>query len=120
MAYQDLKSRTKAMAVSVIKLVKGFPRDRIADIIGGQLVRSATSVAANYRSACRARSKADFINKLGIVEEEADESLFWLKMTKEIEIGNQGLLPALMKEADELVSIFSASRITAKGNLRKQ
>ncbi|MEX2117909.1 MAG: four helix bundle protein [Bacteroidota bacterium] len=118
MVYQDLKLRTKAMAVSVIRFVKGFQRDRVAEIIGDQLIRSATSVAANYRSACRARSKADFINKLGIVEEEADESLFWLEMTQEVKIGDQDLLPALMTELNELVSIFSASRITAKAGLK--
>ncbi len=120
MVYQDLKSRTKVMAVSVIKLVKGFPKDRIADIIGGQLVRSATSVAANYRAACRARSRADFVSKLGLVEEEADESLFWLEMSQEVRLGDHDMVSVLMIELDELVSIFSASRITAKANMGKK
>jgi four helix bundle protein len=108
------------MAISVIGFVKGFKRDRISDIIANQLVRSATSTAANYRSACRARSKADFVHKLGIVEEEADESLFWLEMAQEIRIGDQSLLSVLLKEVEELVAIFVASRKTAKANINKK
>jgi four helix bundle protein len=112
----DLKVRTKAMAVCVFRFAQELPRDYATVVIGKQLVRSATSVAANYRSARRARSKKDFINKLGIVEEEADETLFWLEMLEELHLGKDTILKALLKEVNELVAIFVSSRITAKGN----
>jgi four helix bundle protein len=76
----ELRCRTKSLAVNVINFVEGLPRGRSTDVIGKQLIRSATSVAANYRAACRSRSRADFINKIGIVEEEADETLFWIEI----------------------------------------
>ncbi len=76
----ELRLRTKVFAVGVVRLVEEVKRDLVTDVIAKQLIRSATSVAANYRSACRARSKADFADKMGIVEEEADETLFWLEM----------------------------------------
>ncbi len=76
----DLKKRTKAFALRVIALVESLPRSRTANVIGNQLLRSGTSVGANYRSACRGRSTAEFISKMGIVEEEADESLFWMEL----------------------------------------
>lgn len=112
----ELKQRTKQFALRVIKLVTALPKSREADVIGRQLLRSATSVGANYRAACRARSKADFISKIGIVEEEADESQYWLEL-----IGEGGLLPgerasALLKEADELTAIFCATGRSAKKN----
>jgi len=80
---EEMKQRTKQFALRVIKLVAALPKSREADVIGRQLLRSATSVGANYRSACRARSKADFISKIGIVEEESDESLYWLELIME-------------------------------------
>jgi four helix bundle protein len=86
------------------------------DVIGKQVIRSITSVAANYRSACRARSRADFINKLGIVEEEADETLFWLDMFIESGKVKKENIVNLYKEADEIVAIFSASHKTARAN----
>src|SRR5947207_15435942 len=76
----DLRPRTKAYALRVIRLVESLPRNRTADVIGKQLLRSATSVGANYRAACRAKSPADFTAKMGIVEEEADESLYWMEL----------------------------------------
>jgi four helix bundle protein len=79
----DLKARTKALAVNVIGFVEKLERTNSSEIIGKQLVRSATSVAASYRAACRSRSKADFVNKLGIVEEEADETVFWFELLLE-------------------------------------
>ncbi len=104
------------MAIEVIRLVEGLPRSSTTDVLGKQLIRSATSVAANYRSACRARSKADFINKLGIVEEEADETLFWLEMLMESGKISENEVMGLKKESEELLRIFAASRITAKRN----
>ncbi|MGH7752041.1 MAG: four helix bundle protein, partial [Gemmatimonadales bacterium] len=78
-----LKTRTRAFAILVIRFVMGLPRNRAGDVIGRQLLRAGTSVAANYRAACRARSRREFIAKLGIVEEEADESAFWLEVAAE-------------------------------------
>ena len=113
---EELKARSKKMALDVIKLVEKLPKGQTADVMGRQLIRSATSVAANYRSACRSRSRSDFINKLGIVEEEADETLFWLEMLMDAKKANEIDVAPLMKEARELTAIFSASRITAKRN----
>jgi len=111
---EDLKRRTKQFALRVIRLVEALPRTRTAQVIGNQLLRSATSVAANYRAACRARSQADFVHKLGLVEEEADESLFWLEMVVETELMPSSRVQDLVQEADELTAIFVASRKTAK------
>jgi four helix bundle protein len=77
---EELKARSKRMALSVLALVEKLPKNHTTDVIGRQLIRSACSVAANYRSACKARSRPDFINKLGVVEEESDEVLFWLEL----------------------------------------
>ena len=98
----------------MINLCKRLPKTREGRLIGNQLFRSGTSVGANYRAACRARSKAEFIAKLGIVLEEADESLYWLEILAETQIMNADLLAPLMKEADELVAIFVTSLKTAK------
>ncbi len=111
---EDLKRRTKQFALRVIHLVEALPRTRTAQVVGDQLLRSATSVAANYRAACRARSQADFVHKLGIVEEEADESLFWLEMVAETDLMPAPRVQDLIQEADELTAIFVASRKTAK------
>jgi four helix bundle protein len=93
-----------------------LPKNKIGDVLGKQILRSATSVAANYRAACRARSKADFISKIAIVEEEADESLFWLELIAESGLMNTERLKDLTKEADELTAIFTATGKTAKQN----
>jgi four helix bundle protein len=110
----DLKKRTKKFALQVINTVNDFPRTKAGDVIGRQLIRSATSVGANYRSACRARSHADFIAKMGIVEEEADESLYWLELAVESGMVRDISVDELIKEADQLTSIFTSSRKTAK------
>lgn len=111
---EELKARTKAFALRVIHLVEALPKNRTGDVIGRQLLRAATSVGANYRAACRARSQVEFAAKIGIVEEEADESAYWLELVIEA-----GLVPAakvqdLLSEANELVAIFVASARTAK------
>ena len=116
MSEQDLKARTKAFSLRVIRLVESLPAGRTADVIGKQLLRSGTSVGANYRASCRAKSPADFIAKMGIVEEEADESIFWMELLIEAGLVRQELLADLLKEADELVAIVVASIKTAKRN----
>ncbi len=111
---EELKRRTKKFALDVIKLVENLPKTRSADVIGRQLIRSATSIGANYRSACRAQSHAHFISKISIVEEEADESLYWLDLALESGLVNREKIAYLINEASELTSIFTASRKTAK------
>ena len=102
------------MALRVIRLAASLPRMREADIIARQLLRSATSVGANYRSACRARSRADFISKIGVVEEEADETLYWLELLSESKLVKPESIQGLITEVQELVAIFTASGRTAK------
>ena len=101
-----MKKRTKQFALLVIRTCRGLPISDEKQIIAGQLLRSATSVAANYRAACRARSKAEFISKLGIVLEETDESLFWLELLVDAGIASRDRMKLPLEEADELVSIF--------------
>jgi len=115
-AGEDLKQRTKAFALKIIQLVESIPKGRTADVIGRQLLRAGTSVGANYRSACRARSRADFIAKMGIVEEEADESFFWMELLVEAKIVPASKLEFLMTEADEIVAIVVSSILTTKKN----
>ena len=110
----DLKERTKAFAVRVLKLVDSLPKTTSGRALAAQLVRSGTSVAANYRAARRAKSTAHFLSKLGDVEEEADETLFWLELLEESGIVPTKRLSALKQEADELVAIIVASINTAK------
>jgi four helix bundle protein len=107
MPEKDLKERTKKFALKIIKLVASLPRTREADLIGRQLLKAGTSVGANYREANRGRSKAEFRAKIGIVEQESDESLYWLELLKESEIAKNRLLEQLLIEADELVAIFT-------------
>ena len=116
----DLKRRTKQFALRVIRLVELLPIGRTANVIGNQLLRSGTSVGANYRAACRAKSNADFISKMGIVEEEADESIYWMELLIESGILRIGKLESLMKEADELLAITVSSINTAKRRNRKK
>ena len=113
---QDLKARTKKFALDVIYFSRTLPRGDEFAVIKRQLIRSATSVAANYRAAQRAKSKADFISKLGTVEEESDESLFWLECLTELSSIENTELKRLLKEADELVAIMTASRRNARSN----
>jgi len=112
----ELKRRTKQFGLRGINVVEALPNARSANVIGNQLLRSATSVGANYRSACRGRSKADFISKIGIAIEEADESLYWMELLIEAGIVLEERLSPLMKEANELISILTASVKTARGN----
>jgi four helix bundle protein len=110
----ELKQRTKTFALRVIKLIEALPNTKTADVIGRQLLRSGTSVGANYRAACRAKSTADFVSKMGIVEEETDESLFWMELLIGCELVTEKKLSDLMKEADELLAITVTSIKTAK------
>jgi len=111
-----LKKRTKQFGLRVIRLVETLPKTQTTSVIGKQLLRCATSVGANYRAACKGRSKADFIAKLGTVEEEADESIYWLEMLIEAEVVKSALVVELLTEANELTAIIAASRKTAKKN----
>jgi len=113
----EMKSRTKRYALRVVKAVQALPNDRVANILGGQLLRSGTSVGANYRAVCRAKSKADFLNKMKIVEEECDESLFWMELLVESEGFPQKKLGTLMTEGDEILSIVVASLRTTREHL---
>jgi len=116
MNQKDLQERTKRFALEVIRLVESLPRTRTAEVIGKQLLRSATSVGANYRAACRSRSHAEFISKINVVEEEADESHFWLDLLAESGVVSHERVSGLLKEANELTAIFVATGRTAKQN----
>jgi four helix bundle protein len=116
----DLKKRTKQFGLRVIRLVESLPSTQTARTIGNQLLRSGMSVGANYRAACRGRSKADFVAKAGISLEEADECLYWMEMLQEAGIIPADKLKDLMKEADELVAIFTASIKTARAHLNQK
>jgi four helix bundle protein len=105
--------------VNVIKLCSHFPRNAAGFETAKQLIRAAGSVGANYRAACRGKSKADFIYKIEVVLEEADESLYWLQVTKAADLVQPDKLDPLLKEANELVSIFNATDISAKRNRNK-
>lgn len=112
---QDLKARTKQFALDVIRYTRTLPKLDDIQIIRRQLIRSATSTAANYRAAQRAKSKADFISNIGDAEEEADESLLWLECLAELATREHPELKRLLKEADELVAILTSSRKSARG-----
>src|SRR5438876_6735481 len=112
---RDLRERTKAFALAIVRLVDALPRSRAADVIGHQLLRAGTSVAANYRSARRARSRKEFLAKMGIVEEEADESSFWLELLEEARLVTSERVVELQREAGQLVAITIASIHTARG-----
>ena len=120
MNQEQLKTRLRNFAISIIYLCRKLPENREGRLLGNQIFRSGTSIAANYRAVCRARSKADFIAKLGIVEEEADETLFWLGILKDIKIIENKDLDSLIAENNEILSIIVASRKTAKNNLQQQ
>lgn len=116
----EMKNRTKQMALRVIKMVESLPKNRVSMVFTDQILRSSTSTAANYRAACRAKSKADFIYKLGIVEEESDETEFWIEM-----IIDAGLIPSekmidLKNEVNQITKIISASKITASKNYKSK
>jgi len=111
-----LKDRTKQFAIRIVKLFRSLPKTEEGKIIGRQILRSGTSVAANYRAVCRARSKAEFIAKIGVVVEEADETVFWLELLGETHVMDPNKLVNLLAEANELLAIFAASQRTAKLN----
>jgi four helix bundle protein len=114
MTREEMKARTKSFANRVVKLCEALPDKWIAKTLGRQLLRSGTSVGANYRAVCRAKSNADFINKLRVVEEECDESLFWMELLVENNLVKPARLNDLMKEANEILSIVVASAKTAR------
>ncbi|MEG4943339.1 four helix bundle protein [Microcoleus sp. F4-D5] len=106
---QEFKQRTKQLALRVIKLVSSLPKNTVSEVIGKQLIRSGTSVGANYRAACRARSTADLIAKLRIVEEEADECLYWMELIVEAKLVDVANLRSIMSETNEILAMTVAS-----------
>jgi four helix bundle protein len=113
---EELRRRTKSLAISIVRLVERLPRNLTTDVVGKQMIRSATSIAANYRAVGRARSRPDFINKMGIVVEEADETLFWVELLIELQKVDQYSIDPVLKEAKEIVAIFTAAHHTARTN----
>ena len=113
----QMKKRTKKFAKNIIQLCRNLPNNREGRLVGNQIFRSGTSVAANYRAACRGRSKAEFVSKLAIVEEEADETMFWLELIKEMNIYNDPTIENLIKESDEIVAIMVSSIRTTRKQL---
>lgn len=116
MSKAELLARTKTFGLRILNLVDHLPRTMSGRAIGSQLVRSGTSVGANYRAACRSRSRAEFAAKLGIVAEEADETVYWLEMLRDAKLIPKGKLSELLKEANELTAIFTAGRRSSSRN----
>ena len=113
---EEIRDRTKKFAIRIVRLFRALPRSVEAQVMGKQLLRCGTSVAANYRAVCRARSKAEFVARIGIVAEEADESVLWLEMLEETQTLSSQRLQNVIKEAKELAAIFSASQKTSRDN----
>ena len=111
---EELQNRSKQFALRIVKLFRSLPRTEEARIMGKQVLRSGTSVAANYRAVCRARSKSEFIAKIGVVVEEADETTFWLELLVDADIVREPRMRSLLSEANELLAIFAASQHTAR------
>jgi four helix bundle protein len=111
----EMKRRTRAFALRIVRLVESLPPSRTADVIGKQLLRCGTSVGANYRASCRAKSPADFIAKMGIVEEEADETIYWIELLVESGVMKESPVADLLDEANQLVAIVVSSIRTARG-----
>lgn len=111
---EELKKRTKLFAIRIVKLFRSLPRSEEARIIGKQMLRSGTSVAANYRAVCRSRSKAEFIAKIGVVVEKADETVLWLELLVDTQIVLENKMAKLILETNELLAIFAASQHTAR------
>jgi four helix bundle protein len=120
MTESEMKQRTKSFALRVIQLANSVSKDLVRRRLGDQLLRSGTSVTANYRSTCRARSKADFINKLGIVEEEADESALWIELLSESGIVPHRKLEKLLDEANQITAMMVASRKSLSGPMNRK
>src|SRR3954464_4692284 len=116
MTAAELKNRTKKFAADIVRLVDDMPNSVKGRALANQIIRSGTSVAANYRAACRARSRAEFVAKIGVVEEEADETAFWLEIVVDANIRTEKQIAPLQKEANELVAIMAASRKSAVAN----
>jgi four helix bundle protein len=116
MSPEEFKRRTKAFAIAVVRAVEALPKSQAASVLGRQLLRSGTSVGANYRAACRAKSRADFIAKLTIVEEECDESLFWMELLIEAGVVRAEQFSELMREGDEILAMVVASARRARAN----
>ena len=114
----ELRQRTKSFVIRIVNVFRSLPHSPDAQTLGKQVLRSGTSVAANYRAVCRARSKAEFISKLGIVIEETDETVFWLELLTETGIVRPERIQDLLKEANELLAIFGASLRTSKSGLK--
>lgn len=114
---EGLKARTKLFAIRIVRFFRSIPKTDEGRIIGRQILRSGTSVAANYRAVCRPRSKAEFVAKIGVVVEEIDETVFWLELLVESEIVQKARVVELLAEANELLAIFAASQKTAKRSL---
>jgi four helix bundle protein len=108
-----MQERLKQFALRAIKLAASFPPSQLGKIVGGQLIRAATDAAANYRAVCLARSKRDFINKLGVVLEEADESVYWIDLSADAGLARRALVESLLKEGEEIVRIMISSKKTA-------
>jgi len=119
MPQEQLRNRTKAFAVAVVHFYRALPKNEEGRTLGRQLLRAGTGVGANYRAACRPRSDADFIAKLGTVIEECDETAFWLEMMLEVRLTAAHQVNELLEEADELTRIFVASRETVRRRLRQ-
>ena len=115
---EQLKQRTRDFAVRIVGLFRALPDSRDARVIGNQLIRCGTSVGANYRAACRARSRPDFTNKIGVVLEEADETIFWLELLVETKIVPLSRLTPLLQEANELTAIFAATKATLRNDAK--
>ncbi len=113
---EELRARTRAFSLRVIKLVQTLPKNMVADVLGKQVLRSATSVGANYRAACRGQSVAMFFAKLSIVVEEADETVYWLELIREAGLLEARLLVDVIDEAEQILKIMASSRKTAKLN----
>jgi four helix bundle protein len=112
----ELQQRTKGFALRVLKLIEQLPNTIGGRVLANQVARSATSIGANYRTACRARSRAEFASKLGTVAEEADESLYWLELIRDGNFVPEKKLTSLVSEANELTAIFTAGRRTSSNN----
>ena len=113
------KERTKKLAIAILKLVEGMPRSIAADVLARQIVRSGTSIGANYRAACRAKSTADMINKLKIVEEESDETAYWLELIVDAGYLSQEKISLVAKETNEILAMTVASIKTLRSRNRK-
>jgi four helix bundle protein len=114
-----LKERTKSFALQIIKLVESLPKGRTADVIGRQLLDAGTSVGANYRAACRPRSPADFISKMGIVEEETDETIYWMELLIEAKLVQKNDISSLLEEANQILAMTVSSIRTARRKTKR-